>query len=63
MLIFEVVVYIPKQEPIEFEETSILPYWVAIIAIQRRVKKKYTKETGMQGINVFVKRHENDMKL
>ena len=60
-LTFEVAVYITKQEPIYLTETSLLPYWVAIIAIQRRVKKKYFKLTGCRGINVIVKRHENDI--
>ena len=64
MRVFDVVVYIPKRsKPIEFQEKSILPYWAAIITVQKRVKKKYVKETGYEGVNVFVKRHKNDMNL
>lgn len=63
MRTYEVMVCVPKGETILFEETSSLPYWVALIAIQKRNKKKYTKELGVLGINVFVKRHPNDLQL
>ena len=61
---FEVMVYIPKEiEPIELIETSILPYWAGMFEVQQRVKRRYVKESGYKGVNVFVKRHKNDTKL
>jgi len=63
MFKFLAMVFIPKakKNPLYIEEVSNEPsYWKAYWSTQQRIKKKYTKETGYDGVNVIVKRHKNE---
>ena len=59
MYTFKVKVIIPHQKEINFTSISILPtYWGAYLDVQVRTKLRYIM---WKGVNIFVKRHENEI--